>query len=159
MLIRGGHAGIVHTVVVGAFALAMLTTGPVSRAQAEEIALFASDGSPIAYVDTDDDLTIYLWSGEPVAYLEDRDSDAFHVWGFNGKHLGWFERGATWDRSGSATCAIKGALPGFAKFEPFKPFKKFKPFKTFKQLAPLKPNLTGRFGPLPCSAHLASGRN
>ena len=61
-------------------------------AGADEISLFDSRGSPIAYINTEDELTIYLWSGRPVAYLDGRDARAFHVRGFNGKHLGWFEK-------------------------------------------------------------------
>lgn len=126
-------------------------------AQAEEISLFNSSGSPAAYIDMEDDLTIYLWNGKPVAYLEDRDVNAFHVWGFNGKHLGWFEKGAIWDRNGGALCAIKEVLRGVAKFEPFKSFKQFKPFKSFKEFPPFKPLLSGRFGSMSCSLHLALG--
>lgn len=138
------------------FSLAILGNSLVADCYAET-SLFSSDGSPVAYIDTGDELTIYLWSGKPVAYLEDRDSDAFHVWGFNGKHLGWFEQGAIWDRSGNATCAVKEALTSFPKFEPFKSFKQFKPFKSFKEFAPFKPFLSGRFGSVPCILHLTHG--
>src|SRR5262249_58627017 len=111
----------------------------------------------VAYIDTKDELTIYLWDGRPVAYLEGRDGNALHVWGFNGEHLGWFEQGAIWERSGNAACAVREVLPGFAKFEPFKSFKKFKPFKSFQHFAPFKPALTGRFGSVPCVIQLAAG--
>lgn len=44
----------------------------------------------VAYIDADDELTIYLWGGKPVAYLERDTGNEFHVYGFSGKHLGWF---------------------------------------------------------------------
>jgi hypothetical protein len=37
--------------------------------QAAEVSLFDASGKAVAYIDTDDELTIYLWSGKPVAYL------------------------------------------------------------------------------------------
>lgn len=86
-------------------------------ARADDVSLFDSRGLPVAYIDTDDKRTIYLWNGAPVAYLENRNSGAFNVWGFNGKHLGWFEKGAIWDRSGGATCAVREAFPGITSIE------------------------------------------
>src|SRR5690349_12549750 len=74
----------------------------------DEIALFDGAGQPVAYIAPDDDLTIYLWNGHPVAYLsKDSPVDGFNVYGLNGHHLGWFSRGAIWDHSGNASCAIK----------------------------------------------------
>lgn len=130
---------------------------PLHCASADEVTLFSSDGAAVAYVDTDDELIIYLWAGEPVGYLE-ATGETLHVWGFNGKHLGWFERGAVWDGSGNAACATRDAFGGVTQFEKFKSFKKFKPFKSFQEFAPFKPFLSGRFGQIPCAIHLALGR-
>jgi hypothetical protein len=69
------------------FILAGLASAP-GVARGEEIALLNRLGVGVAYVDTSDDATIYLWSGVPTAYLEG-DS----IYGFNGRHLGWFEEG------------------------------------------------------------------
>jgi hypothetical protein len=125
----------------------------VGPALAEEISLFNAQGAAIAYIDADEDLTIYLWSGEPVAYLDDGN-----VYGFNGKHLGWFERGAIWGKDGGAACATAAAMPS-TQFEPFKSFKQFKPFKSFKEFAPLKPLFSGRFGSMSCAVLLAAGNS
>jgi hypothetical protein len=57
---------VMKRVCVGLFCLSF--AGP---ALAEEISLFNAQGAASAYIDTDDDLTIYLWSGKPVAYLDD----------------------------------------------------------------------------------------
>lgn len=142
---------------IGLSALALASQCGASSCNAEEISLFSTDGSAVAYVDTEDEATIYLWGGEPVAYIAGRDSDDLNVWGFNGKHLGWFKNGAIWDRSGGATCATKEVLAGFAKFEPLKTFKQFKPFKSIQEFVPFQPFFTGRFGSNSCSLYLAQG--
>ena len=54
----------------------------------QEISLYDSVGEAVAYIDSDDELNIYLWRGKPVAYLEH-----ISLYGFNGKHLGWFKDG------------------------------------------------------------------
>ena len=69
----------------------------------KKITLFDSKGEAIAYIDTSDELTIYLWDGDPVAYLYDYD----HIYGFNGKHLGWFIDGIVWDNKGNVVGFIE----------------------------------------------------
>jgi hypothetical protein len=112
----------------------------VPVAFAEEITFFDKSGTPCAYVDIEDEQTIYLWGGEPVAYLED-DS----IYGFNGKHLGWFTQGIIWDHEGYAVGFIEGTIQMFTKFEPYKSYKRFKPFKSFKEFSPFKPFFTDRW--------------
>ena len=101
-----------------------------------EETLFEATGEPVAYIDYDDDATIYLWNGKPVAYI---DSDNC-IYGFNGKHLGWFEDGIVWNLKGERNGYNKNTLPVFPKFEPFKSFKQFKPFKSFKEYQKYKPS-------------------
>jgi hypothetical protein len=142
------------SVLAAALILCCISHSP----SAEEVTLYDATGAPVAYVDTEDEFTIYLWSGKPVAYLDDYSRGTASVWGFNGKHLGWFERGAIWGEDGNAACAIKEVFSGFVKFEAFKAFKEFKPSKSFKEFEPLKPLLFGRFGRVPCAVHLAWGQ-
>lgn len=61
-------------------------------AEAENITLYDMDGEAAAYIDTEDRNTIYLWSGEPAAYVLKRGSIP-EIFGFNGRHLGWLEKG------------------------------------------------------------------
>ena len=96
--------------------------------------LFDSRGAPVAYIDYDDELTIYSVAGAPLAYL-----DGDNVYGFNGRHLGWYEGGVLWDHSGVRAGFRQDASAVFTQFEPFKGFKQFKPFKGFQQFAPFKP--------------------
>lgn len=93
---------------------------------------FDSTGTAVAYVA--DDLTIYLWTGKPVAYLSE-DS----VYGFNGKHLGWLQKGAIFDNEGNVVAAAAARFQGGLKPAGPKGFKEFKPFKNFKEFKPFKP--------------------
>jgi hypothetical protein len=124
-------------------------------ARAEEISLFAGNGQGTAYIDTEDDMTIYLWAGTPVAYLE-KDSDGYNVYGYNGKHLGWYVDGVVRDHKGDAACAVKAAMRTTTR-EPFKGFKKFQPFKAFTQFAPFQPFLSTQWGVVPCGPFLEAG--
>ncbi len=106
-----------------------------SQTKAQEISLFNSKGSAVAYVDTDDDdLTIYLWSGKPVAYISGEN-----IYGFNGNHLGWWVKGIIRDHDGDAVGATKNATNMYTEYEPYKSYKEYKPYKSYKEYAPYKP--------------------
>lgn len=134
------------------------TTGSRLSGSEEEISLFNGQGQAVAYIDVDDDLTIYLWGGKPVAYLvSSRRNDGFDVYGFNGKHLGWFVDGVVWNHDGDAACAMEYRIRT-AGFEPFKGFQQFKPFKAFETFAPFRPSFSVSFGGPTCALMLAEGR-
>lgn len=65
-----------------------------------EIALFGSQGEPIAYVEDANDKTIFTFNGEPLAYIDKNNN----IYGYNGNHLGWYEdtdcMGSFWLQSG-----------------------------------------------------------
>ena len=90
--------------------------------------LFDSKGNPIAYLDFDDDNTFYLWNGTPVAYLSSNNT----IYGFNGKHLGWYEKGIIRNLLGEKNGFNKSALGVFPKYEPYKSYKSYKPYKDMK---------------------------
>ena len=81
--------------------LSILLAAAVSAgaASAEEITLYDSAGEAAAYIDTAERNTIYLWSGEPAAYLR-KDGSVPDIYGFNGRHLGWLEKGIVRDHEG-----------------------------------------------------------
>jgi hypothetical protein len=111
------------------FALCFIQT------KAQEISLFNSKGSAVAYIYTDDDdLTIYLWGGKPVAYISNNN-----IYGFNGKHLGWWVEGIIRDHEGDAVGATKEATNMYTEYEPYKGYKEYKPYKSYKEYAPYKP--------------------
>lgn len=127
----------------------------MASSYAQEISLYDKDGEAVAYIDTSDDLTIYLWGGAPVAYLEDGN-----IWGFNGNHLGWFEDGIMRNQNGDVVGFVKGAVSGvFINFESFKGFKDFKGFKGFKEFVPFKPFYSNSFSNMPLSLFLALGKD
>lgn len=97
--------------------------------------LFDKNGNATAYVDYDDDNTIYMWNGKPAAYLDSEN----RIYGFNGKHLGWYEKGIVWNLSGERNGFNSSALPVYAKYEPYKSYKNYKPYKSYKQYSKYKP--------------------
>jgi hypothetical protein len=95
-------------------------TAPVDSS----IALFDSQRRAVAYLDPDDDHTIYLWSGEPVAYVVDGS-----IYGFSGKHIGWYQSGVVIDHDGNVV-----AGPAIAFRKPVQPA----PVRSPKSAAPVK---------------------
>lgn len=89
-------------------------------------------GVAVAYLH-DDGIHIYLFDGKPVAYLHD---DA--VYSFNGKHLGWFEKGWVRDIEGACVFFTENAIGGLLK-----PMKQMEPLKGLRQLKPLKSMVYG----------------
>jgi hypothetical protein len=128
-----------------------------SPALGQEVTLYTGDGEPVAYIAFNDEMTIYLWGGEPVAYLEP-SMVSFNVYGFNGQHLGWFERDVIWMRDGNAACALKQALTVGLYGEPGRYGKYGKPGKAGRYAPPGKPGYTNSFGAIPCSLFLAQGK-
>ena len=60
-----------HRAPIILIGLALLVRAITSPALGAERSLFNSDGKPVAYIDSDDEPTIYLWAGKPVAYLDE----------------------------------------------------------------------------------------
>ncbi|WP_233866774.1 4-fold beta flower protein [Paraburkholderia adhaesiva] len=138
------------------FPLAIAACGVV--ANADEVTLFNARGAAEAYIAIDDELTIYLWSGEPVAYLEKAGiGEGYNVYGFNGKHLGWFTKGAIYAHDGTAACATAEVMTSAPQLEPLKSLKRLKPLQSLTELAPLQPLLASRFGDTPCGFLLGAG--
>jgi hypothetical protein len=100
----------------------------------DEITLRSGSGDCAAYVSNDDDSTIYLWNGEPVAYLASQD-----IYGFNGKHLGWFIKGAVYDHDGDVVGAVTSRFKTPQPICSIKSLKSLKPLKSLKELKPLRP--------------------
>lgn len=130
---------------------------PGAGARDGDISLFDSTGKPVAYIDTGDDMTIYLWGGRPVAYLDGDGSGQYDVYGFNGQHLGWFSNGAIWDHTGYAACAERQLLMTVPQIEPVKGVQQVTPVKAVEQVAPVEPVLMDTFGDSSCESLLAPG--
>lgn len=133
----------------------LLTSTSLASAN-EDVTLFDGSGKAVAYIALDDEMTIYLWGGKPVAYLEQDSGSGYHVYGFNGKHLGWFDKGAIWGHDGKVSCAVKAVLNS-TQYEPYKAYKQYKPYKAYRQYAPYRPYLSNTFSDKPCSFLLSEG--
>lgn len=136
--------------------LAFFAILPVHAAD-EEKTLFDFEGEAVAYIALDDELNIFLWKGEPVAYLESDSSDDIHVYGFNGKHLGWFEKGIVWNHNGYAVGFVEGAVSKTTKIEPIKGIRKITPIKRIARIPPAKPAFKNKFSDMPLKAFLSQG--
>ena len=52
-------------------------------ANAQQVSLYDSEGEARAYIDFDEEATIFMWDGTPVAFLE-KDGSDICVFGYNG---------------------------------------------------------------------------
>jgi hypothetical protein len=138
---------------IDAALLANANAGETEAQYDNEVSLYDSEGRPVAYLA--DDLTIYLWSGKPVAYFYSGNG-ATHVYGFNGKHLGWFDKGLIRDSEGDAACGVKSVVR-LPQIEPIKSIKEIKPIKSVREIPPIKPISSMTWGDVPCSIFLALG--
>lgn len=123
-----------------------------SVAYAREITLFDREGAAIAYIDTNEELTIFLWNGTPVAYLEKST-----IYGFNGKHLGWFKDGIVRDHQGGGVGFIEGAVSKLTKLEPLKSLQKLTPLRSLQELEPLEPLFKDSWSGIPLDLFLLQG--
>lgn len=105
-----------------------------SAAAADDLSFFGSDGRAVAFIEANNDTTIYLWSGKPVGYLDENS-----VYGFNGKHLGWLKDGAIYDHEGELIAASARSFKNPPLAQAPKGLKELKPLKGLKELKPLKP--------------------
>lgn len=127
-------------------------------AHGQQISLFNSKGKPIAYIDTENELHIYMWGGRPVAYLDSDADEGFHIYGFNGKHLGWFVNGIAYDHEGHAVGFQEGAVNMYTEYEPYKSYQQYAPYKAYKQYAPYQPYLSNQWSNTTLSLFLSKGR-
>lgn len=109
--------------------------------QAQEVTLFDKKGKAIAYIDYEEEASIFLFDGTPVAFLE-RDGEDVVVWGYNGKHLGWYEDGILYDKKGYIAGGREDALTIFTQMEPFKQIQRITPIRPITSFAPFKPILS-----------------
>lgn len=87
---------------------------------------FDQSGKPYAY--SEDGIAIYAFDGTPIAYIDD-DS----IYHYDGRHVGYFHSGAVLDDYGNTLLFTDGATGG-----PMKPMKQMKPMKSMKQMLPMK---------------------
>lgn len=141
-----------------ALALAFLLAAAfVSHAHAESWHLLDRDGRPVAYVDVDRDLTIYLWGGEPVAYLHDDGHPTHHlVYAFDGTHLGWYQDAIVWNLAGDGVGFREGTQSIATVPAGPKGVKRILPLRSVRSLPRSKPALSYRFSATTLEAFLGA---
>lgn len=107
---------------------------------AEEITIYNKDGYPIAYLNTLDDNTIYMWDGQPSGYLKD-ETRHYSIYGFNGKHLGWYDKGFILDFEGKKAGFTLEAADRPIRSNPQKGIKQKLPRRSEREIAPYKPSI------------------
>ena len=110
----------------------------VSTLSAQQISIYDSDGEARAYIDYDEEATIFMWDGTPVAFIE-KDGNDLCVFGFNGSFLGWYEDGIMYDKKGFAVGARKGAVNMITKIEKIKGIQKITPIRPITPITPIQP--------------------
>jgi|TARA_R110002049_G_scaffold307396_2_gene507774 hypothetical protein len=125
---------------------------------AQETTLFDSQGNARAYIDYDDDATIYLWNGKAVAFLEN-DGNDMCVFGFNGNFLGWYENGIVRDENGNAVGARNGATNMITNIEPIKSIQEISPIRPITPITPIKPIFSNSWSSESLTEFLYSGKN
>ena len=125
---------------------------------AQEVTLFDSEGNARAYIDYDDEATIYLWNGKPVAFLKNDGSDMC-VFGFNGNFLGWYESGIIRNKRGNAVGARKGTINIITSIEPIKSIQEISPIRPITSITPIKPIFSNSWSSELLTELLYSGKN
>lgn len=116
--------------------LIILTFNEVTIAQ--QISLFDNNGEARAYIDFDEEATIFIWDGTPAAFLE-QDGSEICVIGFNGNFMGWYEDGIIYDKKGYAVGAREGAINMMTKMERMKGMQKMTPMRPMTPMTPMQP--------------------
>jgi len=134
--------------------LMMLATSAVF---AQQITLFDSGGEASAYIDYDEDATIFLWDGTPVAFIE-KDGRDLCVFGYNGSFLGWYESGIVYDKRGYVVGARKGAINMTTRPERIKGIQKITPIRPITPITPIQPILKNSWSSTPLTEFLYFGK-
>ncbi len=86
--------------------------------------LFDGKGRPVAYVEHEGELQIYLWNGHIAAYLI-----GDFLYGWNGRHLGWVSDSVVYDLHGQRVGSTGDKCPRALQVERGKAPKHYLPPK------------------------------
>ena len=125
------------------FSIVLLLMTSVFSAQ--QLSLYDRDGEARAYIDYNEDATIFMWNGQPVAFVE-KDGRDLCVFGFNGLFLGWYKGGVIYDKQGYVVGANKEVLNTIVKIEGIKGIQKITPIRPITPITPIQPILMNSWG-------------
>ncbi len=137
--------------------LLIIVTLTLSTLSAQQVSLYDSDGKARAYIDYDEDATIFMWDGTPVAFLEKDGSDNC-VFGCNGKFMGWYEDGLVYNEEGYPVGAKEGAVNMWTQREPRKGRQARVPRKPRTPRVPRTPRWNRSWSEIPLISFLYSGK-
>ena len=100
-----------------------------------ELTIYNLMGYPIAYIAVYENFNIYMWNGSPAAYLYAGE----YIYGFNGEHIGWFDKGVVYDCQGKYVGSLIDNLQSIAQITPLKSIKKITPMKNLRNIPKIKP--------------------
>src|SRR5690606_16764012 len=108
---------------------------------AQQISLYDKDGEARAYIDYDQDATIFLWDGTPVAFIK-KDGGNACIFDFRSGFFGWYKEGIVYDKKGFMVGARKDAVSMMVpKFEGMKGIQKMTPIRSVTPVTPMQPIL------------------
>ncbi len=126
-------------------------------ANAQQVSLFDSKGEARAYIDYDQDSTIFMWDGTPVAFLE-KDGNDICVFGFNGIFLGWYEDGLIYNEKGESVGGKEGSVNLRLQREPRKSSQQRVPRKPRTPRTPTTPRWSRSWSSTSLMEFLYSGK-
>lgn len=119
----------------------LIITITFHKTYSQQITLFNSSGDAKAYIDYNEDATIFSWNGKPLAFLEN-DNNEVCVFGFNGRFLGWYVNGIIYDKNGYAVGARKESVNMLTNIEPIKSIQELTPIRPITPMTPIQPILS-----------------
>jgi len=125
----------------------------VGHVQAAKVALFGSNGKPVAYIDQDQCLC--LWSGQVIGYLEPTREGEFNLYGTGGGHVGWYVHGVIRDHEGLSVGAYKDRFSPLLPTEPPVTKALARPKRAEQQPAPPEPMFSGRWSKMSLETFLS----
>jgi hypothetical protein len=128
------------------------------RLNAQQISLYDKEGYPRAYIDLDNEATIFLWDGKPIAFIEPENTDTC-IFNFTGNFLGWYNHGVVYDKNGYIIGGREGIACTVCMLEPVKGIQQFPPFKPTTSITPIQPIWKNIWSDLSLTGFLRSGKN
>lgn len=139
------------------FLIIMIFLSFLNLINAQQTTLFDSKGEAIAYIDYDEEATIFMWDGTPVAFLENEGS-LNCIFGFNGKFMGWYENGIIYNEEGYPVGAKDGAVNMRTQREPRKGRQLRVPRKPRTPITPRSPRWSRSWSEISLNYFLYSGK-
>jgi len=119
---------------------------------AREITIFDKRGEAVAYIDTSQDNTIYLWDGQPVAFLRGEN-----VYENDGKHLGQLKNGRLNDHDGNCVGVLEGATSMLTQIPSIKGIKGIRPIRGIPEIPPIPAIPSMSWSRMPLELWLSAG--